>query len=166
MVPAAMPPASTETRDRAVDPLPRVAGPPPASADTPPAIPVAIPETDAPAMSIPRQLLACAHTQLGGVLFLINALARDGVWQRFADADDAPDAVQRIGGWRWVAIVARRLLGPRVDIADDPIWAALADLDGEEVAIGESATAVCSIGWLRQRHRCSTHSSRTCISGC
>ena len=64
---------------------------------------------------------AAQPTQLGGVLFLINALA----WL------DLPRlAGEHVGGWGWVELLARALLGD--DAPPDPIWDALRQLDGRD----------------------------------
>jgi hypothetical protein len=131
------PPASMDVGERVVERLPREAGPP-----TPPGVargtPIAPPVADAAATPFVRRQLAVAHTQLGGVLFLVNALERDAAWQRLADvASELP-----IGSWGWLAIIARRLLGDRADVADDPIWTALAGVDNEGAADDEPAVAM------------------------
>jgi hypothetical protein len=67
-------------------------------------------------------------TQLGGVLFLVNVLER----LRFFDhLDDHFGVISALGGWGWLELMARALLGRRrADAAADPIWRVLTELDG------------------------------------
>lgn len=63
-----------------------------------------------------------------GVFYLVNALRS----LRFHRALDEHFAIPPIvGGWGWIELVARGLLGPRAGgLADDPVWRVLAELDG------------------------------------
>jgi hypothetical protein len=63
---------------------------------------------------------AAEFTTLGGVLFLIHALAWLGLPNLHGE---------HIGGWAWLDIFARALLGVA---PDDPIWDALRTLDRRE----------------------------------
>jgi hypothetical protein len=63
-----------------------------------------------------------------GVFFLVNALRSLGFFRALDEHFALPPVV---GGWGWVELVARALLGPRAGgLADDPVWRVLAELDG------------------------------------
>ena len=64
-------------------------------------------------------------TEIGGVLFLVNALQQLGWFDRLEDDFTVSST---IGGWAWIEIIGRCLLGR--DVAADPLWATLALLDG------------------------------------
>jgi len=66
-------------------------------------------------------------TDFGGVLFLVNAFDDERLFERIVEMQ--PDS--RIGAWQWLGLVGRRLLGDAGDVDADPIWSALAMLDGE-----------------------------------
>ena len=67
-------------------------------------------------------------TELGGVLFLANVLAHLRFFDRL---DDHFRVTSTIGAWGWLEIVARCLLGSgHAEAAHDPIWEAIAELDG------------------------------------
>jgi hypothetical protein len=69
-------------------------------------------------------------TELGGILFLVNVLEHLRFFDRL---DDHFRVKSTIGGWGWLEIVARCLLGSgHADAARDPIWDAIAELDGRE----------------------------------
>jgi hypothetical protein len=78
------------------------------------------------------------RTGLAGVLFLINALKRLELFDRL---DDHFGVTSSIGGWAWLEIVARSLLGGRrKGAASDPIWDVLATLDGRQTGTAISGT--------------------------
>jgi hypothetical protein len=66
-------------------------------------------------------------TELGGVFFLIEPIRELRIPERFG-----PDGrlAERLGWWGTVELLARRLLPPDPALADDPIWAVLAELGG------------------------------------
>jgi len=65
-----------------------------------------------------------------GVFFLVNVLTSLGF---FRALDEHFHLLPVVGGWGWVELVARALLGPRgAGLADDPVWRVLAELDGRE----------------------------------
>ncbi len=106
--------------------------PPPALAPEPGAAPVEPRVQDTRAIAAIR--LEAVTTDLGGVLFLINALQQLGFFDRL---DDHFGIISSIGGWGWLEILARCLLGDRrSDLAIDPIWNALATLDGRRPGNG------------------------------
>jgi hypothetical protein len=81
-----------------------------------------------PIVALPAPAVESVRTGLGGVLFLINALQGLKLFDRL---DDHFGVESSIGGWAWLEIVARCLLGDgRQDAALDPIWPMLAALDG------------------------------------
>jgi hypothetical protein len=65
-----------------------------------------------------------------GVFYLVNVL-RSLRFHRLLD--EHFEVRPTIGGWGWIELVARALLGPRAGgLADDPVWRVLAELDGRE----------------------------------
>jgi hypothetical protein len=69
-------------------------------------------------------------TELGGVLFLIDAFTHLELLERL---DDHFGITGAIGGWTWLEILGRALLGRgRNAEAGDPIWRALARLDARD----------------------------------
>ncbi len=73
------------------------------------------------------------ETGLGGALFLVNVMRHlellDRIEDQFAIASS-------IGGWGWVEVLARALLGAgRPELAVDPLWRVLAELDGRGVGV-------------------------------
>jgi hypothetical protein len=63
-----------------------------------------------------------------GVFYLVNVL-RSLRFNRALDEHFGVPPV--IGGWGWIELVARGLLGPGAGgLADDPVWRLLAELDG------------------------------------
>lgn len=63
-----------------------------------------------------------------GVFYLVNVLRSLGFHRALDEHFEVPPVV---GGWAWVELVARGLLGPRAGgLADDPVWRLLAELDG------------------------------------
>lgn len=65
-----------------------------------------------------------------GVFFLVNVLRSMGF---FRALDEHFGVEPAVGGWAWVELVARALLGPDAGgLADDPLWRVLAELDGRE----------------------------------
>lgn len=65
-----------------------------------------------------------------GVFYLVNVL-RSMAFFRALDEHFALEPA--VGGWGWVELVARALLGPDAGgLADDPVWRVLAELDGRE----------------------------------
>ncbi len=82
------------------------------------------------AREIPPVAPAFVTTDLGGVLFLVNALQHLKFWDYL---DDRFVAVSTIGSWGWLEILSRSLIGDsRPADAADPIWSVLAELDGRE----------------------------------
>ncbi len=79
---------------------------------------------------VPPVAPAFVTTDLGGVLFLVNALQHLKFWDYL---DDRFVAVSTIGSWGWLEILSRSLIGDsRPAAAADPIWSVLAALDGRE----------------------------------
>lgn len=63
-----------------------------------------------------------------GVFYLVNVLRSLGFHRALDEHFHLPPVV---GGWGWIELVARALLGPAAGgLADDPIWRLLAELDG------------------------------------
>lgn len=91
---------------------------------------------------------AAHHTQLGGVLFLINALA----W-----LDLPRQAGEHVGGWAWVELLARALLGDHAP--PDPIWDALRQLDGRD------AGQLIGAGWTPDAFALSPRTARRYLTG-
>jgi hypothetical protein len=78
-------------------------------------------------------------TELSGVLFLVNVLDRLRFFDRL---DDHFRVASTIGAWGWLEIVARCLLGSgHGGAAADPLWDALADLDGRPRGVPLTALA-------------------------
>lgn len=129
-------------------PAPVADGPP---AARPPAPRPAMEQSESPATgdsqaAIDRGAPAFA-TQLGGVLFLINALA----WL------DLPRlAGEHVGGWGWVELLARALLG---HAPPDPIWDALRQLDGRD------AGQLIGAGWTPDEFHLSPRTVRRYLAG-
>jgi hypothetical protein len=72
-------------------------------------------------------------TRIGGLFYLINVMQRLDIPGCY-EADW--DLASQIGGWGVLELLARGLLGPaQPHLADDPVWAALAEIDGR--AVGE-----------------------------
>lgn len=68
------------------------------------------------------------YSGLCGVFYLVNAVRSLGFFRALDRHFGVPPV---IGGWGWVELLARALLGPRaVAAADDPLWRVLAELDG------------------------------------
>lgn len=87
------------------------------------------------------------HTALGGVLFLIHALA----WL------DLPGLHgEYVGGWAWLDVFARALLGA---VPDDPIWDALRKLDRRE------ERALIGAGWAPGEFRLSRRTVQRYLAG-
>jgi hypothetical protein len=104
-------------------------GLPPESASVLPAEPETALSDARPAV-LPSPEPESIVTALGGVLFLINAFQRLELFDRL---DDHFGVASRFGAWGWLEIVARTLLGHRrAGAATDPLWLALAALDGRE----------------------------------
>lgn len=102
--PTAEPPATTAEEDRWEAPVLRFTGPPVEMAET---------------MSA-----AC------GVFYLVNVVRSLGFFRALDEHFRLPSVV---GGWGWIELLARALLGPRAaGLADDPVWRVLAGLDGRE----------------------------------
>ena len=75
-----------------------------------------------------------ARTDLGGVLFLINALRALDFWRSLLDSEMTRF---ELGGWAWLEIVARQLLERRIHTFEaDPLWTLLAELDGRDARAG------------------------------
>jgi hypothetical protein len=76
-----------------------------------------------------------AITELGGVLFLVNALQQLGWFDRLEDDFKVSST---IGGWAWIEIIGRCLVGG--DVAADPLWTMLALLDGRPAEASSMGT--------------------------
>ena len=73
---------------------------------------------------------ARAESGACGVFYLVNVLRSMGF---FRALDEHFGVAPVIGGWGWIDLVARALLGPAAaGLADDPLWRVLAELDGRE----------------------------------
>jgi len=81
------------------------------------------------ARALPRPVdEARAASAACGVFFLVNVLRSLGFY-RALDEHFALEPV--VGGWGWLELTARALLGPEAGgVADDPLWRLLAELDG------------------------------------
>ncbi|HEX8212589.1 MAG TPA: hypothetical protein VF584_20595 [Longimicrobium sp.] len=65
-----------------------------------------------------------------GVFYLVNVVRSLGFFRALDEHFRLPSVV---GGWGWIELLARALLGPRAaGLADDPVWRVLAGLDGRE----------------------------------
>jgi hypothetical protein len=65
-----------------------------------------------------------------GVFFLVNVLRS---MDFFRLLDEHFGVAPVVGGWGWVELAARALLGPdAAGVADDPLWRLLAEVDGRE----------------------------------
>jgi hypothetical protein len=65
-----------------------------------------------------------------GVFYLVNVVRSLGIFRALDEHFRLPSV---IGGWGWIELLARALLGPRAaGLADDPVWRVLAGLDGRE----------------------------------
>ncbi len=62
-------------------------------------------------------------TRAGGILYLIHLLRRTELLRRFDTG---------LGGWELIELLGRCLLDDSPHLAEDNIWAALADLDGRD----------------------------------
>jgi hypothetical protein len=99
-----------------------------AAAETPPPDPQRLAADRDPA-AWPAGVL----TRIGGLFYLINVIQRLDIPGCY-EADW--DLASQIGGWGVLELLARSLLGPaQPHLADDPVWAALAEIDGR--AVGE-----------------------------
>jgi hypothetical protein len=69
------------------------------------------------------------YSALCGVFYLVNVVRAID----FFGALDAHFQVRSVvGGWGWIELLARALLGPTACVGDDPVWRILATLDGRE----------------------------------
>jgi len=73
---------------------------------------------------------AWVATEIGGTFYLVTLLTRldffDSLERHFGCAST-------VGGWTWMELLARALLGPRLEEhSTDPLWRCLATLDGRE----------------------------------
>jgi hypothetical protein len=86
-------------------------------------------EADAPSAIARRQAEeARAASAACGVFFLVNVLRSLGFYRALDEHFALEPAV---GGWGWLELTARALLGPAAGgVADDPLWRVLAELDG------------------------------------
>jgi hypothetical protein len=87
-----------------------------------------------------------AETMSGacGVFYLVNVVRSLGFFRALDEHFRLPPVV---GGWGWVELLARALLGPRAaGLAHDPVWRVLAGLDArgaeEPAGMGFAAPAV------------------------
>jgi hypothetical protein len=89
-------------------------------------------------VAAPAQPIEFVRTGLAGLFFLINALERLELFDRL---DDHFGVTSSLGGWAWLEIIARSLLGRRrTDVLSDPIWDVLASLDGRDPGAPVSGT--------------------------
>ncbi len=83
------------------------------------------------------------ETRLGGVLFLLNLLRGLRLPECF---DEDYQLSEHITGWGLAELLARALLGGAcAEFEDDPLWGALAHLDGR--AHGEPPAKGLRVGW-------------------
>jgi hypothetical protein len=75
-------------------------------------------------------------TNLGGVLFLLNAFRNLELFERL---DDHFVVTAPIGGWAWLEIVARGLIGRSDAAQDEGLWSALAALDDRPYGVPVTA---------------------------
>jgi hypothetical protein len=83
-----------------------------------------------PLMSWQGPPVEAAETQSGacGVFFLINAVRSVGFFRALDEHFRLPAV---IGGWGWMELLGRALLGPQAaGLAHDPLWKLLGELDG------------------------------------
>lgn len=88
------------------------------------------PKEAEPLISWQRPPIEVAQTQSGacGVFFLINAVRSVGFFRALDEHFRLPAVV---GGWGWMELLGRALLGPRAaGLAHDPLWKLLGELDG------------------------------------
>jgi hypothetical protein len=78
--------------------------------------------------SPPRPEPVTVFTELAGAFYLVNAFTALGIWD---EVDETFDAPLPIGGWGWIAHVAHALLATP-GCGTDPVWRALAMLDGRD----------------------------------
>jgi hypothetical protein len=72
-------------------------------------------------------------TALGGVLYLINLMRRLDMPACF---EDSWGLASQVGPWAVMELLGRALLGPDgVAVAADPLWRALAKLDGRQLDV-------------------------------
>jgi hypothetical protein len=65
-----------------------------------------------------------------GVFFLVNVVRSLGFFRALDEHFRLPSVM---GGWGWIELLSRALLGPRAaGLAHDPVWRVLAALDGRE----------------------------------
>jgi hypothetical protein len=87
---------------------------------------------EAPVLRFTGPPIEVAETMSGacGVFYLVNVVRSLGFFRALDDHFHLPCVV---GGWGWIELLARALLGPRAaGLADDPVWRVLAGLDGRE----------------------------------
>jgi hypothetical protein len=87
---------------------------------------------EAPVLRFTGPPIEVAETMSGacGVFYLVNVVRSLGFFRALDDHFRLPCVV---GGWGWIELLARALLGPRAaGLADDPVWRVLAGLDGRE----------------------------------
>ena len=130
--------------DHTATPAAAILGGDPESGHAPPAEP-------APAPASPWQEFESGQpTELGGALFLINLLLYLGLPEQFAPAWPLERAV---GAWGLLELFARGLLADPAAYADDPIWRALAQLDGRPPGVAPGAGAApVRLRWSGRRH--------------
>jgi hypothetical protein len=88
------------------------------------------PVTSEPADQPPRVEPAWAVTDIGGTFFLVTLLSR---LDFFVKLERDFGVTTDIGGWTWIELLARALLGARLDNhLADPVWRCLAALDRRE----------------------------------
>jgi hypothetical protein len=87
---------------------------------------------EAPVLRFTGRPIETAETMSGacGVFYLLNVVRSLGFFRALDEHFRLPSVV---GGWGWIELLARALLGPRAaGLADDPVWRVLAGLDGRE----------------------------------
>jgi len=97
-------------------------------ADTDPETPIDLPET------LPETAVSFAEgipTQLGGIFYLINVMIQRDMPACF---EETWGLASQVGAWGTLDLLARGLLGSSFrQLQDDPVWMALAELNGRSV---------------------------------
>ena len=113
-----------------------------------PARETAVPQRWTPRDEIPRDWGSAVATRMGGILYLIHLLRKAELARHFETG---------LSGWALLELLARCLLGVSFPaVADDPIWEALAELDGRNPQAPPGAefqplpTYTAPDSWLRQ----------------
>lgn len=97
-------------------------------------VPVMQPESESPSSVLQPEIFAWLSagvpTRLGGVLYLINLMTHLDLPGCF---EEDWHLSSRLGPWGLLEVLARALLGEAIEgFEDDPLWRALAHLDGRD----------------------------------